>query len=107
VSEAKHTAGPWIAASRPSSVVGLPVVSQSGRSIASVTHFNLGEQFDNHDQESRANARLIAAAPELLSIVERFVALPGGAWHPERHAADEAELMLDARATLAKAGGRS
>jgi hypothetical protein len=40
-------------------------------------------------------------APDLLSIVERFVALPSGAWHPERHAAEEAELMRDARAILA------
>lgn len=55
----------------------------------------------------QANARLIAAAPELLSIVKRFVALPGGAWHPERHAADEAELMTDARAAIAKACGGS
>ena len=42
-------------------------------------------------------ARLIAAAPDLLSLVKRFVALPSGAWHPERHAAEEAELMNEAR----------
>ena len=53
--------------------------------------------------EKKANAHLIAAAPELLSIVQRFVALPSGAWHPERHAADEAELMADARAVIANA----
>lgn len=47
---------------------------------------------------------LFAAAPELLSIVRRFVALPGGAWHAERHARDEAALMEDARAALAKVG---
>lgn len=52
---------------------------------------------------SGADARLIAAAPDLLSIVQRFVALPSGAWHPERHAAEEAELMQDARAALSKA----
>lgn len=37
----------------------------------------------------------------LESIVRRFIALPSGAWHPERHAAEEAELMGDARAALA------
>ena len=47
---------------------------------------------------------LFAAAPELLSIVRRFVALPGGAWHVERHAREEAALMEDARAILAKVG---
>lgn len=53
--------------------------------------------------ESADVARLIAAAPELLSIVQRFVALPSGAWHPERHAADEAELITEAKAAIAKA----
>lgn len=48
-------------------------------------------------------ARLIAAAPDLFSIVARLVAMPGGAWNPDRHAAEEAELMADARAALAKA----
>jgi hypothetical protein len=49
------------------------------------------------------DARLIAAAPILLAIVRRFVALPSGAWHPERHAAEEAELIRDARAVIARA----
>ena len=53
--------------------------------------------------ESAEVARLIASAPELLSIVQRFVALPSGAWHPERHAADEAELFTEAKAAIAKA----
>ena len=53
--------------------------------------------------ESAEVARLIASAPELLSIVQRFVALPGGAWHPERHAADEAGLITEAKAAIAKA----
>lgn len=58
------------------------------------------------DYERRIIAALTPAqpapnAPDLLSIVERFVALPSGAWHPERHAAEEAELMRDARAILA------
>jgi hypothetical protein len=51
-------------------------------------------------------ARLIAAAPELLSLVKRFVALPGGAWHQERHAANEARLMQEARDLLAHVEGR-
>jgi len=68
---AQHTPGPWMAAARPSSVAGLPVVAQpSGRSIASVTFFHLGEAFANHDRESQANARLIAAAPDLLAALE-------------------------------------
>ncbi|WP_247997030.1 hypothetical protein [Brucella tritici] len=64
--EIKFTPGPWIAAQRYSSKVGLPVVSSTyGRSIASVTFFGLGEQFKSHDDESCANANLIASAPDL------------------------------------------
>nr|WP_278374567.1 hypothetical protein [Brucella anthropi] len=66
MTETKFTPGPWIAAKKHSSKVGLPIVaSPHGRSIAAVTFFGLGEQFKSHDEESYANAHLIAAAPEL------------------------------------------
>jgi len=66
MADTKFTPGRWIAAQKHSSKVGLPVVaSPHGRSIASVTFFGLGENFKNHDDESYANAHLIAAAPEL------------------------------------------
>lgn len=45
----------------------------------------------------------IAEVEGMLSIVKRFVALPSGAWHPERHAAEEAELVTEARDVIAKA----
>lgn len=63
--EVKHTPGPWIAAPY-SSVVGAPVVAASGRPVASVTYFKVGEGFENHDRESKANGNLIAASPEML-----------------------------------------
>ena len=69
-----HTPGPWTAASAWSSVVGLPVVAQSGRSVASVTYFNLGEHFNNHHQESIANSRLIAAAPMMFGYIAKRAA---------------------------------
>ena len=50
-----------------------------------------------------ANARLIAAAPDLLSIAKQWAAIDGGAWHVERHAAEKAELLADTRAAIAKA----
>lgn len=70
MTESKHTPGSWMAASKASSIVGLPVVAKTGRSIASVTFFNLGERFDHHEQESYANARLIAAAPDMLAALK-------------------------------------
>lgn len=73
-----HTPGPWIAAPY-SSVVGAPVVaSPNGRSIANVTYFGLGGDFKYHDDESRANARLIAAAPSLLEAMEGYEELLSG-----------------------------
>lgn len=81
----KYTPGPWMAASHPSSVSGLPVVARpSGRSIASVTFFHLGEAFASHDAESNANARLIAAAPALLEALERC-----RRWMPILHGCDD------------------
>ena len=58
----KHTAGKLIAATAASSVVGLPIVSQSGRSVANVTSVPSG--FPNAEAinaESLANARRLAA----------------------------------------------
>lgn len=54
----KHTGGTWRAAAKPSSIVGWPIISApQGKSVANV---------HGTDDESAANARLIAAAPELL-----------------------------------------
>ena len=63
------------------------------------------EAAENSNQAGEDFVMAAAAAPDLLSIVERFVALPSGAWHPERHAADEAELMTEAKAAIARAKG--
>lgn len=57
------------------------------------------------DTTPMPGARLIAAAPDLLSLVKRFVALPAGAWHPERYAAEEAELMNEASELIAELEG--
>jgi hypothetical protein len=74
---AQHTPGPWLAAAKPSSVVGLPVVATTnGRSIASVTFFRLGDEFAAHDRESRANARLIALAPDMYEALKLLLSNP-------------------------------
>lgn len=67
MTEARHTPGPWLAASSASSVVGWPVVSQQGKPICDV--MCVPHNFPNaekHNAESAANAQLIAAAPDLL-----------------------------------------
>lgn len=98
-----HTRGPWIAAPY-SSVVGAPVVaSPSGRSVANVTYFRLGEDFAAHDAESLANAKLIAAAPDLLEALK---------WLCEQMVAEQGagvsgfeDWLSPARAAIAKAVG--
>lgn len=54
---------------------------------------------------TEADARLIAASPELLYLAQRWVALDAGAWHPGRHEAEKRELLADTRALIAKATG--
>src|SRR6185503_11100335 len=127
--EAKHTPGPWRLELRQSFPFGFEILAGQCGIIAQDAYCFSSKQKTREDNErgvgfprrakdgettakmaadfiaeQDANARLIAAAPDLLSIVLRFVALPGGAWNPERHAAEEAELMQDARTALAKAG---
>lgn len=99
MSEAKFTKGRWVAAQKHSSKVGLPVVaSPHGRSIASVTFFGLGENFKSHDDESYANAHLIAAAPELYEALKDIL----GIIPPDY---EESPMVAFAKAALTKARG--
>lgn len=52
-----------------------------------------------------ANARLIAAAPELLSVLQVLVACEGSAWNPDRYAVERREALRRARAAIAAATG--
>lgn len=85
----KHTPGPWF-------TEGTQVFQGRYEPVAVCLY----RDFD----VSEANARLIAAAPDLLSIGMRLIALQGQ-WHPDRYQ-DEKELLLqDARAAIRKALG--
>lgn len=108
ITERKHTAGhtpgTWVAAARPSSVVGWPVVASEGRSICGLSWQPKSEHIDAaiYDQfyrEVEANARLIAAAPELLKALEGMIELYG------RTGWQGGQALLDARAVIAKATG--
>jgi hypothetical protein len=72
---AKHTPGPWKAAPY-SSVVGCPVSAQPDKRkntfVVAGVHGAAAEDDDERRLEVEANARLIAAAPELLDLAKLF-----------------------------------
>lgn len=76
-----HTPGKWMAAAKPSSIVGWPVVAAPmGQVICDVAiinkkpdHISDGD-FSAYYAQVEANARLIAAAPELLEACMGLIA---------------------------------
>ncbi len=75
MSEPKWTAGPWMMAAKPSSVVGWPIVAQTGRSIASLSYVD-HSSYAESNAESKANGHLIAAAPDLIAALEGILSEP-------------------------------
>lgn len=81
-----HTPGPWLAG-KPSSVVGWPVVStREGRLICNINYVQRSQIDPNvpgdraFNAESGANARLIAAAPDLLKAAKQLSAVYESIW---------------------------
>src|SRR5262245_59246736 len=89
----KHTSGPWHAV--PFLVgSGMTVKDGTGHSVVTTASFRPWE-------ETEANARLIAAAPDLLSALREFVAINDRPHDPTRGTWDAAIVM--ARAAIARA----
>ena len=93
-----HTPGPWKINPRASMVVE----SESGRTIASCGAYT--SNTENTEPENQANARLIAAAPELLEALEAVSDEAIDEYH-ERHDEYWGGKLAKARATIAKTGG--
>ena len=107
----KHTPGPWRA---PLAGIYAPdgamVASVGSRDIIANQRKTLPRQRNVYEVD--ANARLIAAAPELLSALQAIKARLCGAWdHPvllargELSTATEADVLGYANAAIAKATG--
>ncbi len=91
----KHTPGPWrIIEIRGRAVILEP--EQDGHVC------KISEWADEYAEEQEANARLIAAAPELLEALENLVSLCEAGLNKEYNI--EAELS-EPRAAIAKATG--
>lgn len=106
--QAKHTAGPWMRAASPSSVVGWPVVGPMGRSICNLSWFGVkpehvtDAEFAAFRAEVEANGHLIAASPDLFDALKAILSTSGQAVHGRPTAAQwEAGLRA-----IAKAEGR-
>jgi hypothetical protein len=96
-----HTKGPWVYDESENTVY-------SQDQEVTVVHMVQGsmcspDALGNYD-EGTANARLIAAAPDLLAACKAIVKVWEGP--RERAALDFSKTMLDARAAIARAEGR-
>lgn len=97
---AQHTPGPWRA---NSSLIEGP---QMALQIASVSRPKLGHA-PRSDDEARANAALIAAAPDLLAALKDAARILEAVRFSAGLGKTQIERMERAKATIAKAEGRS
>jgi hypothetical protein len=114
------TKGPWLMAAKPSSVVGWPIVAPQamGRVICSLNYADPkafgGRQSGDiaFNRESKANAHLISAAPELYEALESLLIAaamldePAGFDDDGDRVTLRAGMFHEARAVLAKARGQ-
>lgn len=104
----KHTNGPWtaevIVSDRGGWTTPVQMISIYAGSVLIAYYTTVTCEFPADDAENAANARLIAAAPELLDILAKALDFIdansfGGS--------DTFELMDECRSVLAKATGES
>ncbi len=106
---AAHTPGPWSPYFNRSEVSGVHIVW----SIDSAQRISIcGSQSQEHlgsdailEDECRANARLIAAAPELLDALQSIADCCDEEHAARDYASRQTEIRGIARAAIAKAGG--
>lgn len=100
----KHTPGPWRFYTDPQPN-GCPIVGTGGLMVAQLAHsINYPEQRDT----AIANARLIAAAPELLEALGDLMGVAEAAMLRANFDGGEYDIegeLADARAAIAKATG--
>ena len=102
----KHTPGPWIAPEDQANLIA-PKVSYESNYVGELKNSFQAFVYGCEGEEMRANARLIAAAPELLAALEfardHFISFGYGD-HPLMRSAAEA-VDDEIRAAIAKAKG--
>lgn len=105
--ESKHTPGPWVNG-KSGRYPNLPSVEAWEGSFGIEICVCLGAgDYAQATAETHANARLIAAAPDLLAVLREGVASygrPGGPWNMPK---DPGGWISRAQAAIAKAEGRA
>ncbi|WP_404927116.1 hypothetical protein [Mesorhizobium sp. ORM16] len=106
MSEAKHTPGPWRidAGYEGLVIIGKPAWKRSGEWCIATLDDLLGD----HDDEAQANARLIAAAPDMLAALQAIVAKfdPAALVEKDLPHSDLADEMQAAFAAISRAGAK-
>lgn len=105
VQPCKHTEGPWLAASAPSSVVGWPVVGPQGRLICNLAWMPKRPDTSQEDwlaymEECHGNANLIGAAVDMLAALKQIK-------RDNQQYNFGSKLVRIVSAAIAKAEGRS
>jgi hypothetical protein len=102
MSDAKHTPGPWQLTGwyiRPKCYEGIPT-PDSWPAICSVRPWGKDRWPYLHEEETRANIQLIAAAPDLLAALKEIIE------HPAAFSDGANRLWSQATAAIAKAEGK-
>jgi len=103
-----HTPGPWTVGGQSDNPGEAEEIAAADRVIAwTADSYDYDDDEGHITQEDRANARLIAAAPELLAALRSAVTILSG-WECTHKADDgDTETVRLCKAAIAKAEGRS
>jgi hypothetical protein len=95
-----HTPGPWAYHLGRGANPRFHIQTSAGYQIASTTELERHSVAQEENAQRESNARLIAAAPDLLSVVERFAK-----WCEQNSVPDIQGIACEAFAVLKKARG--
>jgi len=97
----EHTPGPWFVGNAPSHADKV-YARRPGDNVRQVAHCEQHGWMEKSADENRANARLIAAAPELLAVAVEWLAIWNSPRNVDRVVAT-CEILARTEAAIAKA----
>lgn len=110
-----HTKGPWNISPDKTRTRGIDIIAAGRRKIVASVYWPFGDWNKEAQEHASANARLIAAAPELLEALQSQMAAHFATWMAARADYEGSTLsaslfekepeVIAARAVIAKATG--